>query len=457
MVYPPGIHLRRIDCCSPFVEVPFSQVSGEFLIIRVPESAYQKNHTSGLWQQLGASKPPPMLDFPGLAAVMAGTLGVQTDIDGSIPVYRSGEPAMYDNTTCAHRCCVLGLVDRSVKDPLSAECAADWRQCVDVGFDRSSGNFPHCSRDLSADKCTVWVPCRNDGWILEPIVFLVVMFVFMVVCVAVRLWYCSDYAGCYDCLVWTIAWLCVVLSILGLVSSIEFIYWAETTEVNKEYISYQACVADCNSKSSDSAAVVFRFCEDPPFGTWSLWNEDSNPLSGLISKTGSCPSHYCSACASGSNKVDQMLELAWFLRIRSYVCWAVLWSIVADFSEKRLYWRVGCLIHTICFALCIVYTVKIDTVRGGRDQINGYAGAMGMPLPFLFDIVIACVVADFVMLLFMFLGFFEYNDRDERKNVSRSQSGNAGAMSGGGVQGVYAQITLPWGKIEPVYIRVRGS
>jgi hypothetical protein len=207
-------------------------------------------------------------------------------------VYRSGVPAVYDNTTCAHRCCVLGLVDLSVVDPSSVECVADWRKCVDVGFDRRGGNFPDCSRDPSADKCTVWVPRRNDGWMLEPIVFLVVMFVFVVVCVALRLFYRTDFefADCYDCLVWTTVWLWVVVSILGLVSSIEFIYWAETTEVNREYISYQACVAECNSISSDSAAVVYQFCADPPFSTWSLWNEDSNPWFGLISQTKSCPS-----------------------------------------------------------------------------------------------------------------------------------------------------------------------
>jgi hypothetical protein len=187
MVSHPGIHWRRIDCCSPFVIVPFMQVLGEYLVIRVTWDVYQENHTSGLWQQLGASKPPPMYDFPGLAAVMAGTLG--TDINGSVPVYESGVPAVYDNTTCANRCCVLGLVDSSVVDPYGVECVGDWRRCVNVGFDKGGEYFPPCSLDPSAARCTVWVPCDGSVTGLEPALLFTVLFVFMVVSVVWRLKY----------------------------------------------------------------------------------------------------------------------------------------------------------------------------------------------------------------------------------------------------------------------------
>jgi hypothetical protein len=443
-----GVYMLRADCCSPFIGTPFSRVFGEFVVIGVTGVSYQKNHTSGLWQQVGASKPPPMYDFPGLSAVMAGTLGA--DAGGNWPMYSQGVVATYDNTTCAHRCCVLGLVDNSVVDPSSAECVADWRRCVDVGFNKDGGHFPLCSHAPSATKCTVWVPCSEDEWKLEPMVLLPLATVVLVAAVAWWIYFHDPKVDCGDYFVLVFVCVLPVLSILGLVSSLEFIYWDGATAVDKDYITYQACVAQCNSISNDAAAVLYRFCGDSgssaaamSVGKWSIWAEDSNPLLMLSLQTGSCPSHYCSSCTSKIGEVDRMLDLAWFLRIRSYMYWIVIYAVLLDSSHFRMSWLIGCLLNLMSFVAASVLVSRVADLLGARYQINSYAGAMGLPLPSLYDVGYVCAVADAVVFCLYGMGYCVYSSRAPVKNDSNIH-----------VTGPPSESIIPWARIQPVYIRV---
>jgi hypothetical protein len=340
--------------------VPFNQTIGEFLVIEAPQGVYQKNHEAQSWQLMGPSNPPPTYDFPGLKGVLTQQY--------------NGIPAVYDNTTCKNRCCKLGLVDRSN--------AADWRVATD--FDHNVAH-PLCTKSNDNSQCTAWVPCEEaldiESVVMIPLFICISIALFMIV----RL----EEENIPETVLILLYGIGMIGTIFSVVSACKFIHWAQTTDVDPQYISFQGCVAECNAKTFPPSAVLDRFCAETTTPPWAIWTEDFNPLLSLRS---SCPDTYCSQCGSKTDELDRMLRLAWFLRVRSYICWTLLFFIIVNPGITM--WIVSAV---VCCTLWIVNAVFLSMTMdswGGRNQ-------MLKPLFPLYEIGCVCVSADVVVFCWL--------------------------------------------------------
>ena len=442
-IQPSGIMTHRADCCAPWVDVPFDFILGEFRVYNELEAVFQKNHTSNTWQLKEASPLPPTYDFPGLAAVMAGTLGV--DVVQQKDMY--GRPLRYDNTTCKHRCCVEGVVDKAKVNLLGSACIDDWSKCVTIG---NSVVHPPCSEtDDTVSHCSIWVPCSSAwGFQIDLYIAVPVLVVISVLAVGSRINLTSRYklSLCHAySLVILFGYACIPMYILTLLSACEYMHWAQTTEVNPNYISYQGCVAACNAMKYPPDVVLDRFCGDMSLSVsssrqWAIWREDSNPLLGFRS---TCPDNYCSQCGSKMGDLDDMFSLALFLQARTYISWVLV--IFLTLLPINGMWMFGCL---VCFAewvAALVLVIRTLNLYGGRYQLNEYAGlGQGEWFPSMVEMACSCMCMDFV--LFVLLGVMgsccftqlKYDEDDEPK------------VSDGKRAGSMFQVA-----IEPKYIRLR--
>ena len=444
-IQPSGVLAQRSDCCASWVEIPFDSIVGEYRVYNEKEEVYQKNHTLNIWQLLQTSPLPPTYDFPGVAAAMAGNLGgVVVRVDSI------GMPLKYDNTTCKHRCCVQGLVDRSKTDPLSAECIADWRRCVSVGFD--GDRYPQCSETNSGTLCTIWVPCSTwFDWELEPCITVT----FFMILVALVIWYratssgYNDGLGSFDSINLLLGYACIPMLILTLLSSCEYIHWAETTAVNPQYISYQGCVAACNSMKFPAAVVLDRFCgdSDPDVISsrqWAIWAEDFNPL---YNNQSACPDHYCSQCGSKTGDLDKMLSLAQFLRVRTYISCVMV--LVLTIFPVNIAWAFGCIVCLAEWITAVIFVTQTVNSDGARYQLNAYAGlGKSVWYPPLFEMLCACLGVD--VALFCLLGIMAGCLQSQMKKKSGvDQTNQSVSGAGGGARSIFHV------SIDPKYIRLR--
>ena len=396
-VDPPGVRLTRSDCCEPWAPMSFEGTSSDYLVLPVSQEIYVKNFSTRLWQPKSASPSPPMLDFPGLAAVMSPVaVGIA-----------------YDNTTCRHRCCVLGLVDRQeVEGSRQDECAIDWTRCVTTDFDAMHGNggavYPSCSDPgaQSAAQCTVWVPCSDSQWwVVEPCVVLCVFVgLFVFACwfrvYRVRRWVVETGEVVYLCIVV----LNYVISILALVSACRYMRWSSETEVDVGYISYQACVAYCNAITYPPRISLGRYCAESFNDTFverlAVWEEDFNPFMESYSDT--CDlGEYCSRCASKTGEFSSMEQLALYLRVRVYVSGCI--PLFLLFFPERLGWLMGSVKYGASWIALAVLLAPAYTMSAGHTQLDAVYSAMGskVALPLMRDVCVACVVVDVLLWLML--------------------------------------------------------
>ena len=393
-----GVYERRADCCSAWNVVPFSDIAGEYLVLGEDTVIYHKNHSTVRWEPNDALPLPPTYDFPGLSAVM--TVG------------RSGY-SLYDNTTCKHRCCVLGLVNRANYIASSDACKADWTQCVDTGFDSVSGNaggpYPACGVATSAPMCTVWVPCSSSQrWVIEPGIVVVVLVAASVAAVWYRQYRAKWEIAPVETVYMVLGFLSSVALIFTLISACRYINWVESTGVDREYISYQACVAECNSRQNSVDDFFHRFCTEAYNATrlarWVIWEEDYNMLVDS-NGPGMCdPGSYCSQCASKMDEFDVMLRLAQFLRVKAYLSWLAFCLVVA--GSQLVVWVIGAVFHASFWITASVFFGMVHDMASTINQLDKGYSSMGSDLvfPSLVNMCVVCIALDlffFLVLLWM--------------------------------------------------------
>ena len=394
-IQPPGVYERRADCCADWTVIPFNAVVGEYVVLQLGKSIYQKNHTTGLWMPNVPFPSPPMNEFPGLGAAMTSM----------------SRRVMYDNTTCKDRCCVLGLVDRAKFIASGATCENDWSQCVELGFDNSGGQFPLCSSPgaKSTPLCTVWVPCSSgQEWVIESCIAAVLLVAISAAVVVYRKYYVVGGLESVELWYTVLGFLNLGVLILTLITALRYIHWAESTEVDSGYISYQGCVAECNSRANSADAVLRRYCADNytsvQMQKWAVWEEDHNALLSDFIEDVCNTGDYCSSCESKTDEFDSVLRLAWFLRVRPYLGW-LAFCVVVGFSHP-IAWIIGAVFHLAFWITASAFVDVVQHMAGAMNQLEKDYSSMGSDIvfPSLFNMCIACVVLDvffFLMLVCM--------------------------------------------------------
>jgi hypothetical protein len=150
--------------------------------------------------------------------------------------------------------------------------------------------------------------------------------------------------------------------------------------------------------------VLDRFCGDKNANRWAIWEEDTNPILSLRSSS-SCPSHYCSQCGSKVDDLAKMLDLAWFLRVRSYAFLFFVYVFVYFSSSSRPVQLITTAALCVLWVSAAVLLSRVADLLGARNQLNAYSGMDEKVSPlYLFDAGCACVGVD--VFLFCFLLFY---------------------------------------------------
>ena len=253
--------------------------------------------------------------------------------------------------------------------------------------------------------CAAWFPCDANGWHIEPFVAVPVLLVVLIVIVFLAIKSVIDKDTCQgNTVLYLIMASSTSVAFISLITSSEFIYWATITGVDHEYISFQGCVAACNSMAFPPDVVLDRFCGDKNANRWAIWEEDTNPILSLRSSS-SCPSHYCSQCGSKVDDLAKMLDLAWFLRVRSYAFLFFVYVFVYFSSSSRPVQLITTAALCVLWVSAAVLLSRVADLLGARNQLNAYSGMDEKVSPlYLFDAGCACVGVD--VFLFCFLLFY---------------------------------------------------
>jgi len=296
-----GVYQKRSDCCAPWRDQPFEQLP---TLLKVDEIVYLKDKYAKRFRNY-VPVLPPQVEFPGINALASSNWTIK-----------------YDNTTCRNRCCRKATVH-------TFDCGLDWQKCSIL--DRGE-SYPPCTAE-SSGSCAAWVPCDiNDLGRF----FVVWGFLFALSELYIFLYVCFLSPGEMNNGMFMFVWffqVFVVISSLSLVSVFDYELWASQSQVDMEFISYQSCVAYCNSNKDDVALILNKFCGDDPKSRYAVFEEDFNIF---LSNTNACPSYlymtasekYCSKCQDHLDEWKTLDSAVDFLKWRTYVVWAI-WLLIA--------------------------------------------------------------------------------------------------------------------------------
>jgi hypothetical protein len=236
-----------------------------------------------------------------------------------------------------------------------------------------------------------------------------------------------------------------VALILTLVAACRYIRWAESTGVDGGYISYQGCVAECNSRQNSVDAFFHRFCTetytDPRLVNWAIWDEDYNMLVDGGGPGVCDPGFYCSQCASKADEFDNMLRLAQFLRVKTYLSWLAFCLVMV--GSQPLVWVIGAVFHASFWITASVFFGMVHNMAGAINQLDKGYSSMGSELvfPSLIDMCATCIALDVV--LFLALAWLLTNAGKKRVISVEGSVNTGGKLSG-----------MSSVRIEPRYSRV---
>ena len=273
-------------------------------------------------------------------------------------------PLSYDGTTCAGRCCKRVEVSRA---PDAACTAADWKACARLSRDSI---VPRCAAGVPF-PCTAWVPCEDDrpAW-LQGVLVLFVLTVVILIYPCVK--NCivdgrgdsdgSEYVfkkNFFDLAICVALVTMVVFYAFAIIIASDYEHFAESTEMNLDFISYQHCVEYCNHRipwDTDAIGVKLNtyqmfYCRDSAYDLKGLdvFPADHNqrpgssecPTSWRFGIGGSFDGWYCSSCYERRVNWNILRDMSNYNKIRGYLLWSMLLSVAYLGALLDLFYFLG--------------------------------------------------------------------------------------------------------------------
>jgi hypothetical protein len=305
-----GVVWTRDAKCSQWAARSFA-MSGP--VYSLNEGVFVKNYNTRVLEVPKIPALPPIVSFPGITVSMNQNSSIN-----------------YDNTTCKGRCCKLVMVTRSL---VNRGCDDDVDVCTSA-YTGYSGPLPMCVDDASALECTAWVPCKPNSrlefWILFAIILAAWLVLFVVGICGVETGHPTVMQ--YSQSVFFM-WIASIIALLGafiaIVADSDYSYWVANTSVDKDYASYQSCVAYCVSALKetyvrDFKGIAMNMCRDGGMHNNSLaiWPADINPYIDpnqecVLGESNTDP--YCLSCLSVAGDWKKTRDAAYFMRVKSYI------------------------------------------------------------------------------------------------------------------------------------------
>ena len=227
---------------------------------------------------------------------------------------------------------------------------------------------------------------------------------------------------------WFFSGCTLLIAFVSLVSDSDYSYWLSSTEVSKNYASYQSCVNFCNSwvnslDSDVSVNIVGLMCSDGDnrHNPYAVWPANSNPYASPMSgcANGFTPViPYCKSCASVVNDWEKTRDAAVYLRVKSYLMIVVgfafcIVDVIAGvfagtsyfFSYYELFSQViralsivAILFYLVCFICSCVYVSPLLKNYGQLQLVNDILAFRGGGIP-VHDMCITHLASDIVLSL----------------------------------------------------------
>jgi hypothetical protein len=290
-----GAAYTRANGCSPWTIVLFNNAKTFYLL---GTGLYVKNYDTSLFEIPVARAAPPIVQFPGLSIVSSVRPITSTALE-------------FNNYTCYARCCKQMVVTRSL---ISSACTKDLKKCTSA-ISSNHESLPSCSDSANVDKCIIWAPCdKNDRlgfWLV------LTLCVIAYIALSVIRWYFFPFDMFSAVYVWLLSAVFLTTALASFAAYSNFQHWVDSTEVSKEYASYQSCVAYCNSNMKPSSKdIAGNLCADGENdkNPYAYWDVNFNPYvpSGCVS--GLTPSNsYCEGCARDTGRWKDTMSAAHFL------------------------------------------------------------------------------------------------------------------------------------------------
>jgi hypothetical protein len=275
-------------------------------VIRINDQLYMKDQNLHSFVSYNA-KYPPVVQFSGL---------------WSSP--------LYDNTTCANRCCKKVDVLRDDWCDLG-----NWTQCATLNADSF---LPRCGQDRRIG-CSAWVPCEANPrvWFYVPWALMFVAHLFVLVYALVwmageteekkgwgtELWLNSTWGGFM--LLYVAA---VILFSFSLVAVSDYKHWRAQTETALDFIAYQECARFCND-SKDPIVVQTRFCAGR--GGFDVFDANHNIfLNGTTCPVATGNAAYCQNCYGHVDDWIRFQNAFVYLEWQVYTEWVTMLIVLSS-------------------------------------------------------------------------------------------------------------------------------
>ena len=291
-----------------------------------------------------------------------------------------GHPSSgYNNLTCSNRCCRLQAFGSG---DMSQPCG-------------------------SSNNCVGWGPCGTfrrftDSMGIVSAILPVFCVVFVVVIICQRPLSIIPFVT-----VLVTVLVQAILFIVVLVPVSEYDFWYSSTEVSMEYMSYQACMGFCDTKSDDSHTIIYKFCGDAEHAKYP-WSYPS--VNQFLPKDSTCPYDlYCNSCYDHVNDWHVFRDAVDFLRYRTIVLEVIFVAglvIVIMFRGVPVYeWYVinaACVAYYVgLFISCIlgcVMTAQLVRSAVIVNEMQSFLNAgQSVPIP-VKNVCIVTFVFDFILL-----------------------------------------------------------
>ena len=324
--------------------------------------------TVGSWVSYSfADTPDAFKTFDGVSYLKNGD-AISVFVPSHVPdmVDYPGHPSsLYNSSSCRNRCC-----SASPCDP--------------------------------PGDCVAWSPCSvNSRWdaTMQGVVVLVVLSVVGLPFVAV-----------YVSVPCALALVQIVVFAITLIPVSDFDHWYSSTGVSMEYVSYQACMRFCDTKSDDVRTIRYKFCGDASHAKYP-WSYDSvNPY--LPKDSAQCPSDlYCSSCYDHIDDWQAMRDSASFLRVRTFVLWVMLFfefiavALVYAYTPQHAAYYLNAVYALYSVGALVSFAVGCATLSrliGSATVVNEIQSFLDDGQGFPLSMENACMVSITFDLIFFF-------------------------------------------------------
>jgi hypothetical protein len=384
-------------------------------------SLFVKNFKTRLFEVPKLPTLPPVISFPGLLNSM-----------------KRGDMTQYDNTTCKSRYCTLAVVTRSLAN---SDCENDMNLCTSTELS-GEGVLPMCIDDAVSLKCMIWVPSKINSRREATILYVVVIVLWLLI-IAISLVFVEP-----SIFLWIFTGVALFVSFLSIVAESDYSHWMSNSLVDKNYASYQSCVAYCNSKLYsdsvvDSKGIVMNMCGDGSNmnNPYAIWPANFNPYSNPQDRcyfAGSFTTSYCYRCLTVSNDWKKTRDAASYVKLQSYfvigICFIFLLAemMTAHISKGYRYptyesifpyvfpfVALGTLVfYVVCFVYSCIYVNPLVQNYGEINLVKDILDFQGGGIPII-DICGGYIAVDFVSGVFFFMyglklagDMFEIRQRD---------------------------------------------